>query len=157
MRRDLSMKQNCENYMEQYLMLDKHERIPGNLSRHFMVCPKCSSEVKALAKAEKIAAAPLKIKSPLSKTTIQDEVQKINPNYNPNKFRIYIPHWIIFGVLLILAVMSFVALPSAHENNTTTFTYYAMAALAIMAYCASFIGSNLDFFIKKTETTLPTA
>lgn len=141
--------------MEQYLMLDKNERIPAELSCHFLKCPKCSGEVKALAKAEKIAASPLKIKSPLSETTIQAEVQKVDPKYNPNKYRIYMPHWIIFGILLILAVMSFVALPSAHENNTTTFTYYTMAAVAIMAYCAAFIGSNMDFFVKKIGTTIP--
>lgn len=141
--------------MEQYLMLDKNERIPGELSRHFIKCSKCCGEVKALAKAERLAASPLQLNFPISKTSIQEEVQKIDPKYNPNKFRIYMPHWIIFGILLILAVMSFVAFPSSQENNTTTFTYYTMAAAAIMAYCAAFIGSNMDFFVKKIGTTIP--
>lgn len=143
---------NCEEYMDQYLMLDKNEKVPGTLTRHFLTCKKCRNEVKALVQAEKLAARPLKIKTPVESKTIENAVKELDPNYNPYKNRVHIWGWILFGVLLIACLTTFGIITPVYQSDSSQVFFYLAFAGTICGYCALFIGSNLDFFVKRIET-----
>ena len=50
----------CNKIIERYLMLDKHQMIPFDITLHLLFCKKCRLEVVKLVAAEKTAAATLK-------------------------------------------------------------------------------------------------
>ena len=144
------MKKNCEYYMEKFLELDKNERIPASLTKHFISCQKCRNEVKALTRAEQLASSPLKIPVPLKEDTISNVVKEINPDFVPEKNKVPICQWIIFGVLLI-AALCFIGFMATSMNKYWKFAFYMVFAASIVGYCASFIWSNIEFFVKKID------
>ena len=73
------MKHTCEYYMERYLMLDKGMRIPSDVRRHMLHCKKCSSEIRALNKAEKVSSAPIHIPENLKSNTIAEVLKRSLP------------------------------------------------------------------------------
>ena len=146
------MKKTCEEWMEEYLMLDKGERIPLKLSRHLISCKKCRNAVKALSHAEKLAAEPLKIQTPIKSDTITNIMKDIDPAYTPKKEKYPLLKWILTGLFILAAMSMFTALTSYRSNTGMTFAYYFVFAAIVVGYCAMFVGTNLDFFIKKINT-----
>ena len=145
------MKHNCTYYMDQYLSLDKGEHLSLELTLHLLICPKCRTEVRSLLKAEKLLKKPLKIPVPIENDTITTVMKGIDPNYNPQEHRVSFRQWIITGLFMLLCVtvLSILAIP---VTEMIALLSYGMFALMIVVYCVAFIGSNLDFFIKKIET-----
>ncbi len=146
------MKKNCEQWMEEYLMLDKNQKIPAKLSMHLISCKKCSAEIKALSYAEKLSSAPLKIKTPVKSDTITNLMNEIEPGYMEKRQKGSLASWIIMGLLMIIAMSFFTIITSGATDHKVMFAFYAIFALCVVGYCASFIGLNLDFFIKKVNT-----
>ncbi|MCR5764037.1 MAG: hypothetical protein K6G00_11720 [Treponema sp.] len=145
------MKHNCDYYMDQYLSLDKGERLSVGLTLHLLLCPKCRSEVRALLKAERVLKKPLKIPVPIESDSITSVMKALDPSYNPQEHKVSFRQWIITGLFMILCViiLPILAIPVTEMIALLT---YGMFALMIVVYCIAFIGSNLDFFIKKIET-----
>lgn len=145
------MKQNCDFYMDEYLSLDKGERLPLDLSIHILMCPKCRSEIRALLKAEKMLKKPLKIPVPIENDTIVNVMKNIDPSYNPQEHRVSFKQWIITGLFMLLCVLilTIFAIPI---NEIMAVLSYCIFSFLIVVYCVAFIGANLDFFIKKIET-----
>ena len=145
------MRHGCDFYMDRYLTLDKGEKIPMEVTLHLLSCSKCRSEARSLLKAERLLKKPLEIPVPIESDTVTTVMKEIDPSYNPREHKVSFRQWIITGIFILLcAVMLTVfAMP---ENGMVSFLSFGIFALIIVAYCACFIASNLDFFIKKIET-----
>ena len=78
-------------------------------------------------------------------------MKEIDPSYNPQEHKVSFRQWIITGLFMLLCVtvLSIFAIP---VTEMIALLSYGMFALMIVGYCVAFIGSNLDFFIKKIET-----
>ncbi len=131
----MKSEQKCEKLMEEYLMLDKNQVVPMHLTLHLLCCKKCRSEVHYLSLAEKIAAKELKADA------VNEEAPK-----NP----ISMTKWIIGGALMMIFLMFF-GVTSKNATPELQVLFYIFFAAAVCAYCAVFIATNLDFFIKKID------
>ncbi|MBR1912508.1 MAG: hypothetical protein IJ828_09165 [Treponema sp.] len=145
------MKHSCDFYMDQYLSLDKGERLSASLTLHLLTCPKCRTEVRSLLKAEKLLKKPLDIPVPIESDTITTVMKEIDPSYNLRECKVSFMQWIITGIFMILCVIALSIFPIPITEMVALLSY-GMLALMIVGYCIAFIGSNLDFFIKKMET-----
>lgn len=141
---------NCENFMDKYLMLDKGEMLPLSLSLHLITCRECRRQIRLLSKAQKLAGKPLKITVSSSDKTISKAMQSIGINYDSSKVHVPLFQWIAAGVLMIAAFFLFGLLTNTPTHQVNAI-YYLLFAGSITAYCLLFVGTNLDFFIKKID------
>ncbi len=58
--------EKCGNSMEQYLSLDKNERVPLKISMHLLSCKKCRAQIKMLKTAEKVCKHSIIIATPIT-------------------------------------------------------------------------------------------
>ena len=137
----MKSEQKCEKLMEEYLMLDKNQVVPLHLTLHLLCCKKCRSEVHYLSLAEKIAAKELKADAGLKSPAIKEEASK--PPISMTK-------WIVGGALMMIFLMFF-GVTSKNATPELQVLFYIFFAAAVCAYCAVFIATNLDFFIKKID------
>jgi hypothetical protein len=148
-------KEKCEEVMNTYLSLDKDERVPFTVTAHLLACKKCRTQVRMLTLAERIVAAPLKIQVPLNDMAITAIMQKINPAWDPETCStnpVSLRKWVAGGAAMILFMLVFGFLTTSTCNESLLFAFYLVFAGVVTAYCALFIASNLDFFIKKMQT-----
>lgn len=144
--------QKCEQTMDGFLEMDKNSRIPLNITLHLLACKKCRSQVRALTLAERASIAPLHIETPISDKSIVALMRKIDPSYKVagDKLKpITLRRWIISGIIMILAMSIFTSFNFADNGSLLSVYFYLIFAGVITSYCALFIGSNMDFFIKK--------
>ncbi len=148
------MNKNCDDYITEYLMLDKNQRIPFKLSLHLLSCKKCRKTIKALAKAEKISARPLKIKAPVNSQEITQIVSQIDPNYKPKNQKINFINWIVAGIILIASMILANILTKGISASFLSFVVIMIFAFLLIFYFFGFIYSNIEFFVKKIGTKL---
>lgn len=142
----------CNRVMDIYLGLDKGERVPFEVTLHLLTCSKCRKQVRLLKKAESLTRTPLEIPVPIDDEQIITVMKKIDPSYSSNQNPISIAKWIIGGIAMILFMLTF-GLSSFHEaDKGFLIVFYIIFALAITSYCALFIGTNMDFFVKMIKT-----
>lgn len=147
------MKTDCEHLMDDYLALDKNGRIPPHLTRHLLLCKQCRSQVRLLSRAEKIAAQPLAAHTPLSDSGILRVMRAIDPAWSEEKAQPFSPrNWIFGGILMIVFMLAFRLFRVTTENDTLSLAFYLIFAVAVIAYCAIFVGTNLDFLVKKRDS-----
>ena len=141
--------------MEQFLMLDKGQRIPLKLSFHLLSCSQCRKEVKMLTRAEKLMKAPLEFKLPITEDSVPRAMEQIDPSYNHRMKPVTFFQWIFFGIMMIGALITFgiMAMPYL-QHKIHTALYFIFTAVLLIGYCAFFIFINLDFFIKKSDAKL---
>lgn len=144
--------EECNRVMDIYLGLDKGERVPFEVTLHLLTCSKCRKQVKGLKKAEKIAKAPLEIPVPIDDSTILAVMQKINPKYSNLKNPISITKWIIAGLAMTVFMLVFGLSKFQESNKGVLISFYLVFALAVTAYCAIFVGTNMDYFVKMMTT-----
>ena len=147
------MNNKCENFMNQYLMLDKGERVPLKISLHLLGCKKCREQIKLLKLAEKEISAPLKIETPVTDASIQKIISQIHVQ---QKDRFYKPlpfaGWIIGGILMIALLFSSLFSTQDIQNRSLSIWYALTIAGCVTVYCAVFVFSFIDLFIKKLST-----
>lgn len=144
---------HCEQIMDAYLALDKNERIPFTLTLHLLTCKHCRTQVRLLTRAQKIAARPLAVQTPLSDAGIQRIMQAVDPTWTETKAKpVSLTNWIFGGILMIVFMLVFGAFRNSLESDALTLAFYLFFACAVTAYCVLFVGTNLDFFIKKIQT-----
>ncbi len=134
MEKDIT--RNCDYYMDSYLMLDKGQIVPLKTAIHIMGCRKCRTEIRQMIRAEKLAAVPLK-------------------KHEPTPFLkkpVTIFQWILVGVILIATLSFFGIYTHPIQDPVTYILFSSTFAFTVTAYIALFIGTNLDFFVKKIET-----
>lgn len=144
---------NCNDAMEEYLRLDKGERIPLDLTLHLLVCKNCRKQVRLLKQAEKSA-----IPNPCSQTALDDAailavMNKIMTKSGSQKNPISLSKWIIGGILMILLFIAFSVFAKPGSNRFLTLSTYIELAAIVTVYCVLFIRSNMDFFVKKINST----
>ena len=145
------MKKDCHYYMEEFLSIGKGERLPLSLTLHLLSCSRCRREVRLLSKAEKLSAKALKISIPLESNSITQVMREIDSSYSPQTGKVSIMQWVLTG-LVLLACMVLLALFISPYGELLTAYSCGIFAAALIAYCAVFVGTNLDFFIKKIDT-----
>ena len=146
------MKKDCEYYMEEYLALDKGQHVPFKLAFHLLFCKSCRKQVRALSWAEKLAARPLKISVPLNDRTLLDIMAQIDPSYKPKKYSVSMVLWALSGLVMIATMCLLSGFAPTEFSHLLQFVCYLTFAGVIIAHCALFISTNLDFFIKKINT-----
>ena len=127
--------EKCKKYMTEYLYLDKNQLIPFSITIHLLSCSNCRKQVKTLNYAQKVAG----------------KLPKIKRNIHHNYPKVSLTLWIITGILLILTMIT-AAVTFKFTNSHAKMFFSILFALAVTAYCALFIGTNLDFFIKQIDT-----
>jgi hypothetical protein len=145
----------CDEMMDKFFSLDKNERYPLKLTLHLLTCETCRTQVRLCTLAEKVSAAPLA--RPADEDAIGALIQKIkaaSPDHS-DVSPISLRRWIVSGIVMIFMMMFFVVASPQTSGNYLQLAFYLVFAGAVTAYCALFIASNMDFFIKKIETLKP--
>lgn len=150
------MSEKCNDIMNRFLELDKHQAIPLRVSLHLLCCKKCRTQVRLMTMAERSCSEPLSIPAADSDLAIAMLMKKIDPDYTPELAggHISMRRWIVSGIAMILAMLFFLFSSNSLNNMTLNISFYIFFACAISAYCAIFVGSNMDFFVKKIETLI---
>ncbi len=146
---------NSNELMDTFLSLDKNEHIPFMLTLRLLADKKCRTQVRLMTKAEKIASEPLKIQVPLNDTSIEAVLKQINPDFNEaeaEKSPISLSRWIVAGLIMILLLLIFGIITRRDSSQVLMLCFSLLFAGAVTAYCALFVGCNMDFFVKKIET-----
>ena len=146
----------CNRIMDTFLLLDKDEHIPLNVTAHLLVCRKCRSQVRLLTRAEHLSALPLSIETPLTDTKLKSIMKKVHAMKRDWQKDESVPNpismkgWVISGILMIILMLTFALF--SRNNSVLSLAFYLVFAMIITVYSALFIGSNIDFFIKKINT-----
>ncbi len=159
---------NCEKAIDRYLSLDKGEWVPPGVSVHLIFCPVCRTLVRKMAEAERLASRPLAVRPaaavPVADPVLAAALARIEaagfryPAVNPRDKHVSLSRWLVAGVALAIG---FTAVPFSFigkwsESNfglAYTVPFYLLCGLAVTAYCGMFIGTNIDFFVKKLGLT----
>ena len=153
----------CERAMNRFFVLDKGERLPLLLTLHLLSCKDCRTQVRLLTLAERVAARPLQ--KAATTEDVQQTVEKMRAAYSAGggveseeapfaheKSPVTLMNWIVGGVLMICFMLVFAFVTRHIESNVLSVSFYLMFAGAVTAYCAFFVGANMDFFVKKIKT-----
>ena len=147
------MSKTCNEIMNHFLELDKNQLLPLRITFHLLTCKKCRSQVRFMTMAEKHCKEPLSVPAEESSQAIISLMQKIDPEYlaKTSVAPISMRRWIVCGIAMILGMLFFMFHSKHVDSIALNVTFYCFFACAISAYCAIFVGSNLDFFVKKIE------
>ena len=131
--------ETCEKNMDTFLSLDKYERIPLKLTLHLLSCKKCRTQVHYLSLAEIYASEPIK------QTPIKDALE--NMPVRP----VTMTKWIIWGIIMILLLVVFCLILNRIDRTSFAIFFNIIFGTLVTAYCVLFVGTNMDFFIKKID------
>lgn len=150
----MKSKEVCEKIMDSYIALDRGEVVPFKVWIHLLFCSQCRTEVRFLSLADKACSKPLTIERKTHEslsTSIMMSIQK-----DPESAMLFKPKevslkkWILSGLIMLFAMLFF-GLNVYSQNTQIALPVYLVFAIFITGYCALFVGSNLDFFIKKLK------
>lgn len=149
-------KEKCNEIMDKFLELDKNSHMPLSITLHLLFCKKCRTQVRLCSLAEKVSAEPLNTPFPLDNAMMISIMKKIDPSFvsvekNPIK-PVTMKRWIIAGLVMIIAMLSFGIQTSATTSKLLIAVFYIFFASIVTIYCSLFVGSNMDFFVKKFQT-----
>jgi hypothetical protein len=138
--------------MDAFFALDKNERLPLGVTLHLLTCKKCRTQIRHCTLAERVNAQPLMREA--NDEEIAALMRKLNAVLPFKKELHYISmrRWITLGVVMIFAMLIFAFIIPVSTEPSLHLMFYLVFAGVITAYCAFFVGSNMDFFVKKIET-----
>jgi hypothetical protein len=148
----LQKKEVCEKIIEDYLLLDRGEAVPLKLWTHLLFCKDCRTEVRFLNLADTACTKPLTIERKKEESLAKTIISRIQND--PECKEIFAPkeltlkNWIISGLIMLFAMLFF-TINIYSQNSQIALPVYLVFAVFISGYCALFVGSNMDFFIKK--------
>lgn len=147
-------KEKCKKIMDQFLLLDKNQKIPLKITLHLLGCKECRTQVRLLSLAEKASAKSLNTKLPLNNDTLVSIMSKIKPKtVAPEKIKhVSLAHWIIIGIIMLVAMLVYGVQTVSLNSTFMVVPFYLCFAEIVCVYCALFVGSNLDFFVKLFDT-----
>jgi membrane glycosyltransferase len=146
----------CNEAMDRFCELDKNERFPLALTWHLLTCKKCRTAVRLCTLAERISSAPLKI--PAGDAEVAALMRRLRGAasrplaQSADSQYLSLRRWIVLGVLMVFAMFLFPFITLEGNPSTLQLSSYVVFACMITAYCAFFVGSNMDFFVKKMQT-----
>ena len=142
----------CERAMNRFFALDKDELLPLSLTLHLLGCKRCRTEVRLLTLSERVAARPLRASAtPREVSALVAQVRSQSAS-SAAKNPVTLTNWIIGGVLMVCFMLAFVLLTRSLKSNLLSVSFYLVFAGSVTAYCALFVGANMDFFVKKIKT-----
>ncbi len=152
------MKENiCDKTINSFLELDKDESLGFKTTLHLLTCKKCRTVVRLYTLAQRSSSRPLYKAEESQSNAIHQIVQKANPSLELLKSSqikpVSMTRWLISGLMLVVTIFIFSLLNETISNSRLQVTIYLCFSAFICAFCAFFIGSNLDFFIKKIDKT----
>lgn len=153
----------CDETINRYIALDKHEMVPAAVTLHILRCKKCRSLIRAMTKASNLysAKASLGFDSKLLEKTMLKINEAIAAMKADGKADTGLPEvrlfpWIIAGTVMIIG---FASIPFTSIGRWAakifglafTVPFALIFAVFVSVFSALFVGSNLDFFIKKFD------
>lgn len=139
-------KQNCSYVMDRFLEIDKKEKIPLWMTKHFIMCEECRSNVRMYTQAEKMLSRDNCGENLFAYATLSDVKEKLYPGSTKAK-RIPLIHWLIIGIFLILCMILCGIITNKFLPEIQNYFFIFVAAV-ITTYCMLFIGLNMDLFYK---------
>lgn len=147
--------EKCAKVMDDFLLLDKNQKLPFRITWHLLTCKKCRTQVRLCTLAEKASSKPLNASLPLDNDTLVAIMAQIDSKYERKVEKIKhvsLRHWIIIGLIMLVAML-FYGIQTVSLNSTVlVIPFYLCFAGIVCVYCALFVGSNLDFFVKLFNT-----
>lgn len=137
----------CNYVMDKFLELDKNEKIPFWMTRHFLTCEECRSNVRMFTQAEKMLHKEENQQNPFGYATLMEVKEKLYPGSTKPK-RVPVLYWIVIGIVLLLCMILCTILSKEATPLIQCYSFIFVAA-SITTYIMLFIGFNLDFFIKQ--------
>ena len=147
------MKMTCENFMEKYLLLDKNEFLPLNMTVHILFCNECRTVVRKFSKAEKLTAqmeqreCKINYENSINNFEIMQKIFKDDMKIH----KVHFYNWIFIGIILLIC-MVFCSIILNRFIPQMQNVWFVFIAAVICTYCVIFVGMNMDFFVKLTDT-----
>lgn len=147
--------ERCEKIMNEYLMLDKNQRVPLFISLHLLFCKKCRTQVKMLRIAEEKLSEPIKISAPLSDSSIEKVMNQVAPEEYAQLLKrpVSFACWIFAGIFLMAVLFASVFSIHNFNNRDLSMAYAFICSASIIVYCFAFVKRNIDLFVKKISTS----
>jgi len=159
---------NCATAFERYLSLDKDESIPLSITLHLFHCPACRTCVRQLSKAERVVAEPLSVLTaqvpswdagPMD-PVVAAAMARIRSSgltvetERAGNHQVSLSRWLIAGMALAGGFIAFPFSPLGQWSrvaygNAFSVPFYVLCGVAVTVYCGVFVGTNIDFFVKK--------
>ena len=130
----------CEKAMDRFLELDKGERIPLQVTAHLLRCRHCRTQVRLMSLAERVAARRDCARRDCARRGGQPVSQQ-----NP----VTLTGWVVGGICMIVLMLAFALVAELYARFALQTAFYLVFAGSVTAYCALFVGANMDFFVKK--------
>lgn len=143
----------CKNFMDNYMLLDKNQVLPLNMIIHLLFCEECRTIVRKFSKAEKLT---FQVEQKKCRQTCENSInnfeilQKIfKDDMKIHKVHLY--NWIFIGIILLIC-MVFCSIILNRFIPQMQNVWFVFIATVICTYCVIFVGMNMDFFVKLTDT-----
>jgi predicted anti-sigma-YlaC factor YlaD len=158
----------CDRAFDRYLALDKNERVPLRVTLHLFGCPACRTAVRRMTRAEALLARPL---APVPSAAVSSVTETADPvllaamerirlsglaypDLSADEGRVSMTRWVVAGVALVVgfAIQSGTALGDWSRlvfGNSYSVPFSILCGVAVTVFGGLFIGSNIDFFVKK--------
>ena len=143
------MKEKCQHIMEKFYQVDKNHILPVQISAHLMMCSECRKKVRLLTKAEKLISSDLKQTVDADSeevTRIVNNAMKQQKDFIKVSFR----SWGVSAAILLFFYV-FLSIVSQDTDPMIQFAVNTFTGISLSCFIMSFIASNLDIFIKKTD------
>ncbi len=138
----------CEFYMNEFLKLDKNDRLPLSLTIHLLLCKDCRTIVRKLTLAEQACRTSMEKTADYYDPSVSAIMKSIIPEYEIKEMPpLSLKRWIVSGILMIIAMLFF-GITEGASNSQLSLSFYLVFAGIVTAYCAMFVGCNMDFFVK---------
>ena len=100
--------------------------------------------------AERVAARPLAAAVPAAdaEKAFRAPEAPVSAAHSP----VSLTNWIVGGVLMVCFMLAFGFFTHGMNSALLSLSYYLLFAGSVTAYCALFVGANMDFFVKKIKT-----
>ncbi|WP_024465614.1 hypothetical protein [Treponema pedis] len=154
----------CNEALNRYMALDKHDPVPFTVTVHLLRCKRCRNIVRAMTTAACMYSRALSDTADSDDKLVQKTMDKINKTLPdlvslrsestaPN---VHILPWVIIGITMIIGLGSvpFTEIGRwASENFQLKFVipFALVFASFVSIFSALFVGRNLDFFVKKFD------
>lgn len=156
----------CDEAFNRYLELDKNERVPLRVTLHLFACPACRTGVRRLSRAERVLASPHAVSAQGAFSSASDDAAVLSameriraaglayPPSQDDEGRVSLSRWIGSGLGLVFgfAIIPFSAIGEWSRlafGTSFSIPLYLLCGIAVTTWCGVFIGSNIDFFVKK--------
>lgn len=153
----------CEKAFDRYLALDKNERVPFRVTMHLLTCPVCRTSVRTLTRSEVFLASSFvegtvdfEVEDPIIAAALTRITAAGFLWESPilEDKHVSLSRWIVSGLILgggfALVPFSSIGIWSQEVFGAAfSVPFYLIFGLIFTMWCGMFIGSNIDFFIKK--------